>query len=112
MALTEAQRRANNKYIKEHMTTVACKLRKEQAERFKVVCSDNGVTPNEVLKVAMNDFLLALTGEPLDQNQHKEYKRWDEYLDMLKSLLDITDIEVKRRMAIPVQTKTSPTQSE
>ena len=35
MALTDAKRRANNKYIRENMTTLGCKMRKDYAEEFK-----------------------------------------------------------------------------
>ena len=35
MALTEAQKRANNKYIAEHMTVLGCKVRKEYADKVR-----------------------------------------------------------------------------
>ena len=37
MALTDAKRKANNKYIAANMTVLGCKVRKDKAERFKHV---------------------------------------------------------------------------
>ncbi len=57
MPLSEAKKRANNKYNLEHYTVVGCKLRKEKAEEFKKMCQDNGTTPNAVLTKAIDDFM-------------------------------------------------------
>ena len=57
VALTDAKRRANNKYIKEHMTVLGCKVRKEDAERFKAACRRAGTTPNAVFREAMDRFM-------------------------------------------------------
>lgn len=57
MALTEARRRANNKYIKEHMTILAVKVRKDYAEKVKAVCEERGTTVNAVLKEALEKFM-------------------------------------------------------
>lgn len=57
MALTDAQRRANNKYIAEHMTILGCKVRKDYAERVKQRAKDTGTTVNAILKKALDDFL-------------------------------------------------------
>ena len=57
MALTDAQRRANNKYIAEHMTILGCKVRKDYAERVKQKAKDTGTTVNAILKKALDDFL-------------------------------------------------------
>lgn len=57
MALTDAQRRANNKYIKEHMTILAVKVRKEYAAKVKAVCEERGDTVNAVLKAALDKYL-------------------------------------------------------
>lgn len=57
MALTDAKRRANNKYIKEHMATLGCKVRKAQAEEFKLICKATGTTPNAVFRAAMEDYI-------------------------------------------------------
>jgi len=50
MAVSDAQKRAANKYIKEHMSTLACKVRKEQAAAFHAYCEARGMTSNTVIK--------------------------------------------------------------
>lgn len=50
MAPSEAQKRASNKYNLQHMATLGCKVRKEQAEAFKNYCTSQGKTSNTVLK--------------------------------------------------------------
>ena len=57
MALTDAKRRANNKYIKENMTTLGCKMRRDDAEEFKVACRMAGKTPNAIFKAAADQFM-------------------------------------------------------
>lgn len=47
---SEAQKRASNKYNLEHMATLGCKVRKDQAEAFKEHCKKQGKTSNTVLK--------------------------------------------------------------
>ncbi len=50
MAVSDAQKRAANKYIKEHMSTLACKVRKEQAIAFRAYCKTRGMTSNTAIK--------------------------------------------------------------
>lgn len=57
MALTESKRRANNKYIAENMTVLGCKIRKEDAEKFKKACSTAGTNPNAVFRKAIDEFM-------------------------------------------------------
>ena len=57
MALTEAQKRANNKYIAEHMTVLGCKVRKEYAERVREKAKSEGTSVNAILKKALDEFL-------------------------------------------------------
>lgn len=57
MPLSDARRRANNKYIAAHMTTLACKVRKDYAERVRACCEANGDTVNAVLRAALDDYL-------------------------------------------------------
>lgn len=57
MALTDARRRANNKYIKENMTIVACKVRKDYAERVKDLAARNGTTVNAIIKTALDNYI-------------------------------------------------------
>lgn len=57
MALTEAQKRANNKYIAEHMTVLGCKVRKEYADRVREKAKAEGTSVNAILKKALDEFL-------------------------------------------------------
>lgn len=57
MGLTDAQRRANNKYISEHMTVLGCKVRKDYAERVRQKAKDEGTSVNAILKRALDDFM-------------------------------------------------------
>lgn len=57
MALSEAKRRANNKYIKENMTTLACKVRKEYADQVKAKAAENGETVNAIIKRALDNYM-------------------------------------------------------
>ena len=50
MPVSEAQKRASNKYIKENMTTLGCKVRKDEAAAFKDYAKKQGKTSNTVLK--------------------------------------------------------------
>ncbi len=59
MAVSRSKRAANNKWDKENMKIVACKLRKEQAERFKQYAEDNGTTVNALIK----NFVLEKIGD-------------------------------------------------
>ena len=57
MALTEAQKRANNKYIAEHMTVLGCKVRKEYADKVREKAKTEGTSVNAILKNALDEFL-------------------------------------------------------
>ena len=50
MAPSEAQKRAASKWDKENMAVVGCKVKKDQAEKFKAYCSEMGKTSNAVLR--------------------------------------------------------------
>ena len=50
MSKSIAHKKANNKWDKAHMATIACKIRKEQAVAFKHYCASIGKSPNSVLK--------------------------------------------------------------
>lgn len=60
MAPTEAQKRAADKYNREHMATLGCKVTKEQAQAFKEHCQSKGSTTNKVLR----DFVLDSISSP------------------------------------------------
>lgn len=54
MAPSEAQKKASAKYQKENIASLACRVKKEQAEKFKTYCESIGKTSNAVLR----DFVL------------------------------------------------------
>lgn len=55
--VSEAKRKANNKYDAKHMTVLGCKVRKEYAEKVKQKAQDTGTTVNAILKKALDDFM-------------------------------------------------------
>lgn len=68
MALTEAKRRANNKYIAANMTTLGVKLRRSDAEEFKAACRAAGTTPNAVFRAAIDRFMEGCSPQPIEDD--------------------------------------------
>lgn len=58
MAPSEAQKKASAKYQKENISSLACRVKKEQAEKFKAYCESIGKTSNAVLR----DYVLQCIG--------------------------------------------------
>lgn len=50
MAPSEAQKKASAKYQKENIASLACRVKKDQAEKFKAYCESIGKTSNAVLR--------------------------------------------------------------
>ena len=50
MATSEAQKKASAKYHKENIASLACRVKKDQAEKFKVYCDSIGKSSNAVLR--------------------------------------------------------------
>jgi len=81
MALTDAKKRSNNKWDAANMTVLGCKVRKDEAERFKAACKEQRTTVNAVFRVAMVRFMDAdytkLTDGELNtvQDAEKEMER-------------------------------------
>ena len=48
--ISEKKKLSNRKWVKENMKTVSCFIRKEDAELFKKICTENGTTPAQHLK--------------------------------------------------------------
>lgn len=59
MAPTEAQKRASAKYQEKNIASLACRVKKEQAEKFKEYCTGLGKTSNAVLR----EFVMKCIGE-------------------------------------------------
>lgn len=50
MSPSDAQKKAAAKYHRENIASLACRVRKEQAEQFKAYCEAQGKTSNAVLR--------------------------------------------------------------
>lgn len=50
MPQSEARKKASAKYHREHIASLACRVKKEQAEKFKAYCESQGKTSNAVLR--------------------------------------------------------------
>jgi hypothetical protein len=59
LAVSDSKKKANAKWDSENMATLACKVRKKQAETFKAYCENNGKAVNTVLR----DYVLECIGE-------------------------------------------------
>ena len=59
MPVSEAKKRANKKYQAKNIASLACRVKKEQAEKFKTYCTEIGKTSNAVLR----DYVLDCIGE-------------------------------------------------
>lgn len=57
MAPTDAQKKASAKYQKENIASLACRVKKEQAEKFKAYCAEQGKTSNAVLREYVLDCI-------------------------------------------------------
>ena len=55
MALTEAQRKANDKYIKEHYRQVKLSMPNEEADELEKYCSVNGYTKAGFIRQAIRE---------------------------------------------------------
>jgi hypothetical protein len=63
----KSKRVANDKWDKENMTTLGCKVKREDAEVFKSYCTEQGKTSNTVLK----EYVLQCVEEISDQQAKK-----------------------------------------
>lgn len=68
MAPSEAQKKASAKYQKEKIASLACRVKKEQAEKFKVYCEEQGKTSNAVLR----EYVLSCIDDSEQDNANKE----------------------------------------
>ena len=59
MSPSDAQKKAAAKYHKENIASLACRVKKEQAEQFKSYCESQGKTSNAVLR----EYVLACIKE-------------------------------------------------
>lgn len=57
MPLTEAKKRANNKYLAENYTVLGVKVRKDYAEEVRQRARERGDTVNAILKAALDKYM-------------------------------------------------------
>ena len=55
--IPQAKRKSNNKWDRENMTVLCCKVRRDYAERLRAVIADNGDTVNAVIRRALDEYL-------------------------------------------------------
>ena len=55
--VTPAKRRSNNAWDAANMTILACKVRKDYADRVRAACAANGDTVNAVIREALDKYL-------------------------------------------------------
>ena len=67
LAPTGAQKRASAKYQRENIASLACRVKKEQAEKFKAYCESIGKTSNAVLR----ECVLSCIGEAMGESPQK-----------------------------------------
>lgn len=54
--MTDAKKRANKKWAKKNMTCLTCAMPKAEAEKYKRIAADRGVSVNAILKAALTAF--------------------------------------------------------
>lgn len=67
MAVSDAKKKANAKWDSENMATLACKVKKDHADKFKAYCSEIGKTSNAVLR----EYVLSCIGEAMGESPQK-----------------------------------------
>lgn len=72
MAMSEARKQANNRYLAKNYTVIGCKMRKDRAEKFKEACKVIGTNPNAVLSHAIDEFMIANAGPKWDAERDPE----------------------------------------
>ena len=65
--MTEARKRATQKWDRANLTSVGCKVTKEKAAQFRQACSALGVIPNQILLKAVENVIAE--AEKLKYNQ-------------------------------------------
>ena len=58
MPLTEAKRRANDKYLAANYTVLGVKVRKDYAEEVRKKAKERGDTVNAILKAALDKYMM------------------------------------------------------
>lgn len=57
MAITEARRRANDKWDRKNRTMLGCKMYRDKADAFRAATKAAGTTPNAIFTAAADAFM-------------------------------------------------------
>jgi len=57
MAISEAKKKSNYKWDRQNMCNLAIRLRRSYAEEIKEACRASGVTPSQIMRKAVDDFM-------------------------------------------------------
>jgi len=64
MPISEAQKRARNKYDSEHYTMIGCKVKKEYAAQIRDAAAAAGTTPAAIIRAALDAFIQSRQDPP------------------------------------------------
>ena len=64
MPVSDAQKKARNKWDAQHMAIVSVKMRRDLAEQLTAAAKANGTTRNAVLLQAARDYIQTHSTEP------------------------------------------------
>lgn len=57
MSLSDSQKKSRNKWDQKNMTTLGCKVKKEEAEIFKKYAESKNMTANGMLKIYVTECI-------------------------------------------------------
>lgn len=69
MTISAKKRAANNKWDKENMTMIGCRVRKTYAQQIKERCKKHGIAPATILRKAIDDFMLSTEEQETETEQ-------------------------------------------
>lgn len=69
MTVSPKKRASNNKWDKENMTMIGCRVRKTYAQQIKERCKKYNVAPATILRKAIDDFMKSTEGQETETEQ-------------------------------------------
>ena len=57
MPVSDAKKKANNKWDAAHMQNLSVKVRREYADQIREKCAEKGTTPGAIMRKALDDFM-------------------------------------------------------
>lgn len=68
MPISDARKAANAKWDKANMAVLACRVTKDKAAKFKLICEKRGTNTNAVLLAYVNAFIRQYEAEAQEQS--------------------------------------------